>query len=137
MAGLRIQRSWTKRGVCLKIEKNTIGVEVGWAHGSKGHPPVKPPPEPEKKTPPIGPPKRDPQPEPIKDPPVPPLPGKDPAEDPQPIGDPPEQSDQPIRMGVTFPMLTSPYDQEGGGRLLVSGEIHVEDMGVPCCLSVQ
>jgi hypothetical protein len=64
----------------------------------KRRPPVEPPPEPEKKQPPIHPPKRDPQPQPIKDPPVPPLPRKDPQKDPIPIGDPPDQSDRPIRV---------------------------------------
>ncbi len=69
------------------------------------HPPVEPPPDPEKKQPPIGPPTRDPKPEPIKDPPVPPMPGKDPKEDPKPIGDPPDQSDQPIRMEGVNPRI--------------------------------
>ena len=63
--------------------------------------PVKPPPEPERKTPPIGPPKRDPKPEPINDPPVPPSPGTDPNDAPVPIGDPPDKADQPIRMTLT------------------------------------
>jgi hypothetical protein len=68
-------------------------------HAEK-HPPVTPPPEPEKKRPPIGPPKRDPKPEPIKDPIVPPSPESDPQEEPKPIGDPPDGTEQPIRMRV-------------------------------------
>lgn len=66
---------------------------------SKENAPVTSPPEPEKKHPPIGPPKRDPKPEPIKDPLYPPSPGTDPDEEPEPIGDPPDESDQPIRTG--------------------------------------
>lgn len=74
---------------------------AAWATvcSSKENPPVTPPLEPEKKHPPIGPPKRDPKPEPIKDPLYPPSPGTDPDEEPEPIGDPPDESDQPIRMG--------------------------------------
>lgn len=83
-----------------KREKSLVELGLGTSQGSKRHPPVKPPPEPEKQQPPIGPPKRDPKPEPITDPPVPPAPGKDPKEDPKPIGDPPDQTDQPIRMRV-------------------------------------
>ncbi len=66
--------------------------------GSKRFPPVELPPEPEKKRPPIRPPLRDPQPEPIQDPPVPPSPGKDTDDESAPIGDPPDKSDQPMRM---------------------------------------
>lgn len=61
-------------------------------------PPVEPPPEPEKKRPPIHPPERTPKPKPIQDPPVPPPPGKKPGEEPTPIGDPPGEADQPIRV---------------------------------------
>jgi hypothetical protein len=61
-------------------------------------PPIEPPTEPERKRPPIRPPNRGPKPEPVKDPPVPPLPGREPKEDPHPIGDPPDQTDQPMRM---------------------------------------
>ena len=71
------------------------------SHSLQGHKkrsPVKPPPEPERKSPPIGPPKRDPKPEPIHDPPMPPSPGTDPDDEPLPIGDPPDTSDHPIRM---------------------------------------
>lgn len=74
--------------------------------GDKKHSPVKPPPDPERKSPPIGPPKRDPKPEPIHDPPMPPSPGTDPNDEPPPIGDPPDRSDQPIRMtfkGAGYP----------------------------------
>ncbi len=65
------------------------------SEGAK-EPPVQPPPEPERKTPPIGPPNRDPKPEPIHDPPMPPPPGTDPKDEPVPIGDPPDRSDQPM-----------------------------------------
>lgn len=61
-------------------------------------PPVEPPPEPERKRPPIHPPERTPKPKPIQDPPVHPQPGKKPGDEPTPIGDPPGQADQPIRM---------------------------------------
>lgn len=74
---------------------------AAWATvwSTKESSPVTPPPEPEKKHPPIGPPKRDPTPQPIKDPLYPPSPGSDPDEEPEPIGDPPDDSDQPNRMG--------------------------------------
>lgn len=61
-------------------------------------PPVEPPPEPERKRPPIHPPERTPKPTPIQDPPVPPPPGKEPEDEPTPIGDPPGETDQPIRV---------------------------------------
>lgn len=67
---------------------------------SKDNPPVTSPPQPEKKHPPISPPKRNPNPEPIKDPLFPPSPGTGPDEEPEPIGDPPDESDRPIRMGI-------------------------------------
>lgn len=80
--------------------------------GATEHPPVKPPIEPERKSPPIGPPKRDPKPEPINDPPMPPSPGTDPHQEPLPIGDPPDKSDQPIRMklGMTGSCIEWPTD---------------------------
>ncbi len=78
------------------------GSMTAWARvcSAKDNPPVTPPPEPEKKHPPIGPPKRDPKPKPIKDPLYPPSPGTDPDEEPAPIGDPPDESNQPIRTGL-------------------------------------
>ncbi|WP_342347601.1 hypothetical protein [uncultured Nitrospira sp.] len=94
------------------------GNRAAWATvcSSKENPPVTPAPEPEKKHPPIGPPKRDPQPEPIKDPLFPPSPGTGPDEEPAPIGDPPDKSDHPIRMGfmaiacpVEWPADYPPY----------------------------
>ncbi len=83
-----------------RVEWNRREVEGDGLNGSKDHPPAIPPPEPEKKRPPMGPPNRDPKPEPIKDPLVPPPPGKDPLEEPKPIGDPPDKTDPPMRMGV-------------------------------------
>lgn len=87
------------------------GMIVNWAdtlveadndsfQGATERPPVRPPLEPERKSPPVGPPKRGPKPEPINDPPMPPSPGTDPNQEPLPIGDPPDKSDQSIRMGL-------------------------------------
>lgn len=88
--------------------------------GGKKRSPVKSPPEPERRSPPIGPPKRDPKPEPIHDPPMPPSPGTDPKDKPLPIGDPPDTSDQPIRMTlktagfpIGWPVDTSRYKDMG------------------------
>lgn len=82
----------------LRWADTLIEAGIECFQGTTGRPAVKPPPDPERKSPPIGPPKRDPKPEPINDPPLPPSPGNDPHQEPLPIGDPPDKSDQLIRM---------------------------------------
>lgn len=84
----------------LSWANTLIEADIECFQGATERSPVKPPPDPERKSPPIGPPKRDPKPEPINDPPMPPSPGTDPNQEPLPIGDPPDKSDQPIRTGL-------------------------------------